>query len=74
MSLAWSFNTASLYRVSTIGERNFVLYKGVALSQRLICTVRVHLGLSEVAFIEGYPHIRGGLYEGIPLLETLLVL
>ena len=26
---------------------------------------RVHLGLSEVAFIEVCPHIRGGLYRGV---------
>ena len=45
--------------VATIGERNFVLYRGVALSQGLICTKRVYLGLSEVVFIEGCPHIWG---------------
>ena len=33
--------------------------------QGLICTERVHLGLSKVAFIEGCPHIRYGLYEEI---------
>ena len=44
--------------------QNFVLYRGVALSQGLICTTRVYLGLSEVAFIERCPHVRGGLYEG----------
>ena len=26
---------------------------------------RVHLGLSKVAFIEGCPHVRGGLYRGV---------
>ena len=36
----------------------------VALSQGLICAISVHLGLSEVVFIEGCPHVRGGLYEG----------
>ena len=38
----------------------------MALSQGVICTKRVDLGLSEVAFIEieGCPHIRVGLYEG----------
>ena len=25
---------------------------------------KVHLGLSRVAFVEGCPHISGGLYEG----------
>ena len=30
----------------------------MALSQELFCTKRVHLGLSEVAFIEGCLHIR----------------
>ena len=34
--------------------------EGVALSQELICTIRVHLGLGDVTFIEGCPHIRGG--------------
>ena len=28
-----------------------------------ICISRVHLGLGEVAFIEGCPHVRGGLYD-----------
>ena len=40
---------------------SYILYRGVvALSQGLICTKRVHLGLGKVAFIE----VRGGLYEG----------
>ena len=31
-----------------------------------MCTKGVHLGLSnKLAFIEGCPHIRGGLYEGL---------
>ena len=34
------------------------LISGVDLSKR------VHLGLSEVAFIEGCPHVRGGFYQG----------
>ena len=34
----------------------------VALSQGLICTIGD--SASKVAFIEGCPHIRGGLYEG----------
>ena len=38
----------------------------MALSQGLICTKRVHLGLTEVAFIEGCPQVRGGLCEGCP--------
>ena len=29
-----------------------------------INTKRVHLGLCKVSFIEGCPHVRGGLYEG----------
>ena len=45
--------------VATIRECHFVHYRGVALSHRLICTKRVYLGLSEVAFV-----LRGGLYEG----------
>ena len=44
---------------------NFVFYRMVALFQGLICTKRVHLGLSKVAFTEGRPHVRGGLYEGL---------
>ena len=36
----------------------FPLYRG-DLIPGMICTKRVHLGLSEVAFIEGCPHIRG---------------
>ena len=37
--------------------------------QGLICTKRVHLGLSDVAFIEECPHVGGGgggggFYEG----------
>ena len=36
----------------------------MALSQGLICTKLVHLGLSELVFIEDCPHVRGGLYEG----------
>ena len=28
--------------------------------QGLICTKRVHLGLSDVAFIEECPHVGGG--------------
>ena len=42
--------------------------------QGLICTTRVHLGLSEVAFKEGCPCVRGGLYEefhSIPLKMDL---
>ena len=31
------------------------------VSQGLICTKTVHLGLSKVAFMA---HVRGGLYEG----------
>ena len=64
--------------MATIGERNFVLYRGVVLSQGLVCTIRVHLGLSEVAFmkgvltlevtfVEGCPHFRSDLVEGCPL-------
>ena len=40
--------------------RNLVLYRGLALSQGLICTKRVHLGVSEVTFIEGCPHALRG--------------
>ena len=39
----------------------FSPYRGVGL---IYYTKRVLLGLSEVAFIEGCPHVRGGLYEG----------
>ena len=48
---------------------SLVLYRGVALSQGLICTKTVYLGPSEVAFIEGCPHIRSGLYEGSTVLS-----
>ena len=44
---------------------NFVLIQGWPYSQGLICTIRVYLGLSEVALIEGCPHIRGGIYEDL---------
>ena len=30
----------------------------------LICTRRVYLVLDKVVFIEGCPHVRGGLYKG----------
>ena len=44
--------------MATIGERNFVVYRGVALSQGLaIC---MHVG-SESA--KWPPHIMGDLYE-----------
>ena len=33
-----------LYSGHHIGEQNFVLYRGVVLSQGLMCTKRVHLG------------------------------
>ena len=46
----------------------------MALSQGVICTKRVHLGLTEVAFIEGCPHVRGGLYEGLHRLTYLVVI
>ena len=42
----------------------------MALSLGLICTKRVQLGLSEVAFIEGCPHVRGDLYEGFHCSES----
>ena len=47
------------------------LYRGVALSQGLICIKWVYLGLSKVAFsfIEGCPLIRDGLYEGFHCIE-----
>ena len=48
--------------------------EGVALSQGLICTKRVHLGLSKVAFIEGCPHVRGGLYERFHCTVVVIVL
>ena len=31
----------------------------------LHCTKRVQMGLSKVTFIEGCPHVRGGLYRGV---------
>ena len=40
-----------------------VLYRGVGLSQGSICTIKVHLGLSEVAHIEGCPRVRSGLHK-----------
>ena len=45
--------------VAVIGEWDFVLYRGVALSQGLICSKRVHLGLSKAAFIEGVSSHQG---------------
>ena len=39
------------------------LWRGGLIFQGLIYTIRVHLGLSEVALIEGCPHVRGDLYE-----------
>ena len=52
--------------MATIGDCNFVLNRWVALSQGLICTIRVHLGLSKVAYIRGVssqsPHV-GGKYK-----------
>ena len=47
--------------------------RGAALSQGLICNKRVHLGLSEVAFIfiEADPHVGGSLYEGFHLQKQL---
>ena len=66
----WSVLQWNPSTVATIGERNFVLYRGVALSQRLIYTKRAHLGLCEVACIEGCPHIRGGLYRGCPHIRS----
>ena len=53
------------------GLRNFVLYKEVTLSQGLIYTKRVHLRLSEVVFMQGCPHVRGGLYEGFHCISNL---
>ena len=38
-----------------------VIERCMALSRGLICTKRVHLGVSEIAFIERCPHVRGGL-------------
>ena len=58
-----------LYIVATTGEQNFALYRSRrGFIERwpylgLICTKKVHLGLSEVAFTEGCPHVRGGHYE-----------
>ena len=50
-----------LYNGHPVGNEIFVFGGGgvAALSQGLICTKRVHLGLSKVAFIEGCPHVRG---------------
>ena len=46
----------------------------MALYQGLIC-IRMHnyLGPSEVAFIEGWPHLRGGLYEGFHCMCTFTI-
>ena len=48
------------------------LNRGVALSQGVICTKRVHLGLSEVAFIERCPRVRGGLYKGFHCIMSFI--
>ena len=43
-------------------------FRGVALSQGLICTKTLHLGLGKVVFIEGCPSVRGGLYRGVSFM------
>ena len=43
-------------------------FRGVLLGAKILAissTKRVHLGLSKVAFIEGCPRVRGGLYRGV---------
>ena len=52
--------STSLQWPPLLGECNFVPYRGLALSQGLICTKRVHLGHSKVAFIEGVLMPEGG--------------
>ena len=46
--------------VGSIVATIFVLYRGVALLQGSICTKSVRLGLREMAFIVGHPHITSG--------------
>ena len=50
-----------------------MFYRGVAYLglTKLICTKGVHLGLSEVVFIEGCPQVRGGDYEGLQLYTQI---
>ena len=44
-----------------LGNAILSFIEGCMALSGLICTERVHLGLSEV---EGCPHVRGGPYEG----------
>ena len=52
-NLQWNPST-----VDTIGTE---ILSFISYLRGLICTKRVHLGFSEVVFIEGCPHVRGGL-------------
>ena len=63
-----------LYSGHHLGDEILSFIEGVALSQGLICTKRVYMGLSKVGFIEGYPHIRDGLYEGLHVTVPQIVL
>ena len=51
-------NPSIVATIQAFGEQDFFLYRGVTLSQWLICTKRVHLGHSKVSFIEGCPNVR----------------
>ena len=46
--------------MDAIGEQNLSFNRGVVLSQGLICTKRVHMGLSEEAFIKAVAGGGGG--------------
>ena len=69
-------NYEPLYSGHHGGNEILSLIEG-SLIEGLICTKRVHLGLSKVAFIEECPHIRGCLYEGFHCIsnkESVLIL
>ena len=62
-----AYTVESLYSGRHLGAK---FCPGVALSRWLICTKRVYLGLSEVALIEGCPHVRVAFMRG----STVLIL
>ena len=63
-------NTVELLYSGHHWGMKFGLYRGVALSQELICTKKVHLGLSEVALgglMSGVAFMRGSTIDSLPL-------
>ena len=61
-----------IYPLQWPPPENEIIQPWVALSHELMCTKRVHLGLSKLAFVEGCPHtdVRGGLHEGFHCIAT----